>query len=192
MKKLILPCLVLAAMLGLVAVAAHAHKCTTCPSFRHTTSLAAQNLATLQGCWRGASGDGVRSEVSYEMGSDGTALLETQWVDSYPAVYTVYYLDGENLAAHHFCSMGNQVRMRAVQSPDPNRVTFRYQDSTNMPRANQPHMTGTTVQFLDKDRIAVEWASFCDDGGGEIVTSFSYERVVDGCTVSTAKAWSER
>lgn len=192
MKKLIVSCLVLTAVLGLVAVSAHAHKCTTCPSFKNTNSLGAQNLATLQGCWRGATREGARAEVSYEMGSDGTALLETQWVENYPATYTVYYMDGTGLSTHHFCSMGNQVRLKGSSAPDGSRVTFRYQDSTNMPRANQPHMTGTTVQFVDKDHITVDWAAFCDDGGGETITTFLFERVVDGCTVGVAKPWSER
>ncbi len=194
MKKLTVLCLVAVAVVGLVTASAHAHKCTTCPSFKSTKSLAAQNLASLQGCWRGASREGVRSEVSYEMGSDGTVLLETQWVDGYPPVHTVYYMDGTDLAAHHFCSIGNQVRLRAKSSREGRRIDFQFQDSTNVqrPRRKQPHMTGTTVQFQGKDHITVDWALSCGDGTGLITNTFTYQRVVEGCKVDTLKRWSER
>lgn len=192
MKKLTITCLALVAVVSLVAASAHAHKCTTCPSFKNTESLAAQNLAKLQGCWRGATREGARAEVSFEMGSDGTALLETQWVDGYPATYTMYYMDGSGISAHHFCSMGNQIRMKGESDPGGRSLSFRYVDSTNMPRANQPHMTGVVVKFGDSDHITMDWSSFCDDGTRVIVTSFDYERVVDGCAVGAARPWSEK
>ncbi len=192
MRKLTLLCLVAVAVVSLVTASAYAHKCTTCPSFKNTKSLAGQNLAKLQGCWRGTSRDGVRSEVSFEMGSDGTALLETQWVDDYPPVYTMYYMDGSGISAHHFCSMGNQVRMKGSAAADGGMLSFRYLDSTNMPSANQPHMTGVVMKFGDSSHITMEWASFCDGGDGDEINSFSYERVTTGCTVGSAKSWSQK
>lgn len=193
MKQLTLLCLVGLAVVSLVTASAHAHKCTTCPSFKNTDSLAAKNLASLQGCWRGASRDGVPSEVSYELASDGTALLETQWVEGFPPLLTVYYMDGKDLAAHHFCSLGNQVRMRAKASEDGRQVSFRYRDATNLPRGKRTVMIGTSVQFEDQDRITVDWVLDCSgSGGGEITNTFTYQRVVEGCKVGTLKRWSER
>lgn len=192
MKKSTLCYLGLVFALALVTAPTYSHQCMTCESFNNTQRIAAQNLAALQGCWLGSSTSGVASEVSYEMGSDGTSLLEIQWVEGYSPVYTIYYMDGTGVAAHHFCSMGNQIRMKGTEAADGSYIDFRFLDATNMQSANQPHMTGTKVTFDDPNNITVEWSSFCDDGTGVQVTQFTYTRAIAGCNVGQAKRWSER
>lgn len=192
MKKSTLLVAAALSLLALLTAPSYAHKCTTCPSFRNTASVGVQNLAALEGCWRGSSREGQRSEVSYEMGSDGTALLETQWVENWPPVYTMYYMDGTGVSAKHFCSMGNQVQMRGVEAKDGSRIDFQFVAATNMQKASQPHMTRTSVSFTNPDNIVVEWASSCDPDEEDQVTVFTYERVVEGCNVGKARTWSEK
>src|SRR5438045_6389363 len=71
-----------------------AQVCANCPSFVKDPPTAVKNLASLAGCWVGKGPNGLGAKVSYELGSDKTAILETMWIEKNPTMYTMYYLDG--------------------------------------------------------------------------------------------------
>jgi hypothetical protein len=106
--------MLLVTALALLPVSADSQVCRTCPSFTKSIVPQINKLAQLAGCWVGKrEPDGLAAKVCYELGSERTALLETIWIENNPTMYTIYYLDGDVGMAHHFCSYGNQLRMRA-------------------------------------------------------------------------------
>lgn len=183
--------LLLGGALALVPVAAGAHECKTCPSFKKSTSPAVQSFAGLVGCWSGKGPNAVPAELSFEMGGDGTALLETMWVKDHPPVYTIYSLDGENLVANHYCSLGNQVKLQALAPREPKDLVFKYVDASNRSVGSDAYMSA--VKFDVKGTtLNVDWTLMCDgtDGTKVIPQPFTFERVQKGCRVGEARKWS--
>jgi hypothetical protein len=144
-----------------------------------TTSIPIRNLSALAGCWKGKGPNGLASKISYELGSDRTALLETMWIENNPTMYTVYYLVGEDAMAHHFCSYGNQLVMRATPSADPSLLAFKMIDSSNMPNEHVNHVFSITFHFHDKDHFEVEWGLHHD--GRNLPQRYLFMRVAQGC-----------
>ena len=179
--------LAFAAALCLVPALASAQVCRTCPSFSKNSSEPIKKLASLVGCWSGKrSPDGLGAKVSYEMGSEQTALLETIWIENNPTMYTIYYLDGDVGMAHHFCSYGNQLRMRAEPSTDPNVLFLKLFDATNLPSRAENHMTHVKFTFRDEDHFDVEWG--LHHNGKDIPQPYVFRRVGDTCA-ATANPW---
>jgi len=174
--------------LGMVALCSpptSAQVCATCPSFAKTSAPAVKRLAGLVGCWKGKGPNGLGAKVSYELGSDGTALLETMWIENNPTMYTVYYLEGDIAMAHHFCSYGNQLQMRARPSEE-NRLAFELVSSSNLPTQDQNHVYSVKFKFDDPDHFEVEWGLHHD--GKNIPQPYVFRRVALGCT-TRAEDW---
>lgn len=110
--------------------------------------------------------------ITYELTSGGSALLETIRPPDEPAMVTVYHADAGRLMMTHYCSTGNQPRMRAeVGDRD---VTFDMVDVTNLADKSMPHMRRLVITFLDGHHIREEW-TLRSDGKDQAVT-FELER----------------
>ena len=134
--------LLFVAALALLQGSARSQVCSTCPSFSSGSTLSIKKLASLVGCWVGKrEPDGLAAKVSYQLGSEDTALLETIWIENNPTMFTIYYLDGDVAMAHHFCSYGNQLRMRAEPSLISSVLFLKFFDATNLKSSNDNHMT---------------------------------------------------
>jgi hypothetical protein len=73
---------------------------------------------------------------------------------------TIYHRDGGALVATHYCSMGNQPRMRATEVPaDGKTIRFRFADITNLAKPGGDHIKHLTVTFQDPDHLTQEWVS---------------------------------
>jgi hypothetical protein len=161
----------------------NAQVCATCPSFDKTNSTASRKLASLVGCWRGKGPNALGAKISYQMGSDKSALLETMYIEKNPTMYTIYYLDGEVGMAHHFCSYGNQLRMRAESSDNPNELFFKLVDSTNLPSLAHNHMNYVKFIFHDQNRFDVEWG--LHHNGKDLPQLYVFRRVAQNCSANS-------
>jgi hypothetical protein len=162
-----------------------AQVCKTCPSYEKAKSPEAKKLADLVGCWSGKGPNSLAVKALYELGSDKTALLEQLSVEKNPTMYTMYYLDGETQVAHHFCSYGNQLRMRAVPS-EPDTLLFKFVDGSNLTTATN-HMTYIKFIFNSHDRFEAVWGLQHD--GKETPQPFTFGRVMQGCTARSTNDW---
>ena len=82
-------------------------------------------LKALVGTWQGKDKDGNPIQVSYKMVSAGTSLMETlDMAEHKESMVTVYHMNGDKVMLTHYCSMGNQPRMKAVSSKDENTLAF--------------------------------------------------------------------
>jgi hypothetical protein len=116
-------------------------------------------LKALVGVWQGTTKDGKPVQVSYKLVSAGTSLMETlDMGEQKENMITMYHLDGDNILMTHYCSMGNEPRMRASASfGRDNTITFKFVDVANLAAADAPHMHGLVFTLKDKDHIAQQW-----------------------------------
>jgi len=188
MRRLALTLLAIGGALGPFLSPAAAQEFPGNPSFKNPILPAAKNLASLAGCWVGKNPWGTPSRLTYELASDSTVLVEYIEQQGQVPMYSAYYLDGDTLMVHHFCSYGSQIRMKAEPSPDPKVVRFAYFDATNVKsRESDDHMTSVQFTFLDPDHIEVVWGLHQNrkDHGDR----FALTRVVEGCEVRRTVVW---
>lgn len=116
-----------------------------------------EKLKTLVGEWEGKTGDGTRIQVSYQLVSNGTALLETLQPSDKETMLTLYVPDGARVAVTHYCSAGNQPRMRtAVIAATPAKLDFSFVGGTNL-TSSAGHMRKLVVTFEDSNHFAQTW-----------------------------------
>ncbi len=131
-----------------------------------------QKLTSLVGEWKGTY-SGKPASVSYRLVSNGTALMETLEDDHSSQMVTLYHADGSSLLMTHYCSVGNQSRMRA-QRLEGGRLDFAYLDSSNLRSPDEHRMTHLVLSFPDADHLVQEWTA--KTGAQEHVGRFEFAR----------------
>jgi hypothetical protein len=71
---------------------------------------------------------------------------------------TVYHRDGSSLLMTHYCSLGNQTRMRSRGLAD-GRLVFAYVDASNVKDSADHVMSGLVLSFPGPGRLVHEWTS---------------------------------
>jgi hypothetical protein len=134
-----------------------------------------EKLKSLVGEWVSKSPDGQTVTVSYQIISGGAALMETLKPANEPGMVSVYHLDGDSLRMTHYCTAGNQPRMRAeATSGEIKQLRFIFVDATNLAKPSDDHIRGITITFQDNDHITQEWAA--REGGKDSLTTHRLER----------------
>ncbi|HUN66595.1 MAG TPA: hypothetical protein VMW43_10885 [Bacteroidota bacterium] len=135
-------------------------------------------LKALAGSWKATDEEGKTVLATYKIVSNGTALMESlDMADHADAMITMYHLDGGRVLLTHYCSMGNQPRMRAAKStPGDSTLTFSFVDATNLPDRKDAHMSGLVVTFTDGDHFTQRW-TMEKDGKTAHRAVFAFERV---------------
>jgi hypothetical protein len=116
-----------------------------------------EKLKTLAGDWE-AEGSMGKSQISYKVVSGGTALMETIREPNGAEMVTLIHPDGDRLLLTHYCSLGNQPRMRADGLSDGGKkVAFSYVDASNLSSPEAMHMAKMVVNFGDADHFTETW-----------------------------------
>jgi len=139
---------------------------------------AIERMKSLLGTWKGKDQHGNRVDVTYAMVADSTAMMESLDVGgTKESMVTVYTLDGGNTVLTHYCSMGNQPRMRldASESSD-DALVFRYVDATNVKSERDPRMHDLTLRFRDRNHFSQEW--FLRIEGKSTSAVYEFDRVM--------------
>lgn len=134
-----------------------------------------KNLQALAGEWEGGLG-ADKAAVTFTLVSGGNVVMESMKMPApQPDMVTMYHRDGTGLVATHYCSLGNQPRMRAAEaSADGKTIHFRFADITNLAKPGDAHIRHVTVTFQDADHLTQEWTSFSD--GKEQSEQFKWTR----------------
>jgi len=130
-----------------------------------------EKVKSLVGEWEGTA-EGKTTHVSYKAVSNGTAVMETMEGPGEQMV-TLYHPDGASLLMTHYCSMGNQPRMRS-KGLEKGKLDFAYVDATNLGSAEQMRMTHLVMSFPDPDHLVEEWTG--KEGAKEHVGRFTLTR----------------
>jgi hypothetical protein len=118
---------------------------------------------------------GKAVQVSYQLVSGGTALLERLSMAGEAEMVTLYTPDGDRLAATHYCSSGNQPHMRTEPvAASATEFSFSFVSATNLASAAAGHMSHLTVTLKDHDHFSETWT--WSDNGTDHTSVFDFTR----------------
>ncbi len=141
--------LILVSILGFSAAASAALECDD--SSRAKALSAFEGLKTLKGAWDTTDEKGNPAVVTYEITSNGTALLERTI-----GMVSIYAVDGCSIVMTHYCSAGNQPRMRAELFGDKT-IDFKLIDVGNeIP--GKGFISGAKFEIIDKNHMIQKWS----------------------------------
>ena len=133
-----------------------------------------EQLKPLIGEWQGEAG-GKPVQVSYQLVSGGTALLERLTMAGETEMITLYTPDGDRLAVTHYCSSGNQPHMRTGPvASSATEFSFSFVSATNLASPAAGHMSHLTVTLKDRDHLSEAWTWSGD--GKEHTEVFTFTR----------------
>lgn len=119
-------------------------------------------LKKLAGDWVQVGKDGKPTDKlvsSIRVTSAGTAVEETLFPGSDHEMVTMYHLDGDDLILTHYCSLGNQPRLKAEPDQDVNRIVFKFVGATNLKSADEMHIHRATFTLDGADHFQAEWVA---------------------------------
>jgi hypothetical protein len=164
----ILFALVLCASVATIAVPQEMHMAArTTPAF--------DQLKTLVGHWEGATSDGKKGEVSYELISGGGVVMERLHPGNEPEMITMYTLEGDRILVTHYCSAGNQPTMQTAPSPAANgKLEFHFLRLAGAKSPDEGRMVSLTVTIPDKNHLNQVWTF--DDHGKTMTENLTFTR----------------
>jgi len=132
-------------------------------------------IKSLAGNWEGKAIDGRPVHISYTLVSGGSAVMESISEGPGGQMVTLYHLDGDHLMMTHYCTAGNQPRMRAdASTSSPSAIKFKFVDATNLSGPDAGHMYAHSIIWKDADHVTQEWT--WRDKGQEKVETFELQR----------------
>lgn len=117
-----------------------------------------EKLKKLAGTWVEADKDGKPTDkvVSVvKVTAAGSAVHETLFPGQPMEMVSIYHLDKGDLVMTHYCSLGNQPRMKADPKAPANQFRWVFAGGTNLDPAKDTHMHGATVTLVDDDHIEI-------------------------------------
>lgn len=112
-------------------------------------------LKKLEGRWTGTSAGGAAVEVDYIVTGGGTALMERYRMGNHGEMLTVYHVDGESILLTHYCSGGNQPRMRVTDFEKDGTYRFDFVDVSGA--LQDGHMHHALVRYEGGDSVTSDW-----------------------------------
>ena len=115
-----------------------------------------EKLKKLAGTWVEADKDGKPTDkvVSVvKVTAAGSVVHETLFPGQPMEMVSVYHLDRGDLVMTHYCSLGNQPRMKADPKAPANQIRWVFAGGTNLDPAKDMHMHSGVVTFIDDDHI---------------------------------------
>jgi hypothetical protein len=165
MKKVLVPSSVFLVAVGYCVMSVRATDQAPSPKPSHP---AFEKLKKLEGRWSGpASWDqgGKKGRVdfnlTYRTTSGGRAVMETMFAGMPGEMVTMYFLEGDDLALVHYCSAGNQPKMKLETPRDSGVLSFRCLGGTNMTEKDS-HMHWARLELVDADHLKGSWNSMKD------------------------------
>lgn len=143
----------------------------------NTNATAAfDKLKTLAGNWEATTKRG-KVTASYELISNGSALVEHLNVPGESEMMTVYHLDGDHLVLTHYCTAGNQPHMQAeAYDPASSRIVFNFTGGGNMSDPNVGHMHNVTLKVASANAFTADW-TFQENSKPRFTENIEYHRV---------------
>ena len=120
-------------------------------------------MKKMAGSWTGTmmKKDGPAASATYEVTSGGTAVLEKLDPGGPYEMTTVYYLDGEDLLATHYCSAGNQPMMKLnTKTSDAKKLVFDFVRVTGLKKPDDGYIHNVTHSLVDVNKLESVWRSF--------------------------------
>jgi hypothetical protein len=124
------------------------------------SSDAFEAFKKLPGSWVAETGTG-QVQADYRLTSGGSAIEETLFSGTDHEMVSIIHRDGDGLVLTHYCSAGNQPRLRAVEA-GAHGADFAFADATNLKSLDDEHIHGARFQFEDPDHFTAIWRGWKD------------------------------
>jgi len=132
-------------------------------------------IKSLAGNWEGMAPNGKPARINYQVVSGGSAVMESISEGPGNQMVTLYYLDGDHLMMTHYCTAGNQPRMRAdASTSSPSSIKFTFVDATNLSGPDAGHMQAHSIIWKDADHVTQYWT--WREKGQDKVETFELQR----------------
>jgi hypothetical protein len=127
------------------------------PIARADARAAFEKLRAIAGTWTFTT-DSDHGTVSYELVSNGTAILERVMNEEHgeTGMVSVVYLDGDRLILQHYCSSGNQPRL-VSPGLEGDEIRFTFEGASNLASADSGHIHGAVFSFAGPGPFASRW-----------------------------------
>jgi len=143
------------------------------PPARSTPAF--DQLKSLAGEWEGANTQGSKVHVTYQVVSNGSALMERLHSADASEMITMYSLDGDHIVVTHYCSAGNQPTMQTpAVTAAAGKYDFSFVRVSGTKTPDEGHMVALSVTIPDKDHLKQVWTF--DDHGKSMVETITYVR----------------
>lgn len=134
------------------------------------TNPALETMKSLEGTWlvagdEGTPTDQVASVIKVTAG--GSVVHETLFPGQPHEMVSIYSVDGPDLVMTHYCSLGNQPRLRADGDSPAGRIRFRFDGGSNLDPSKDMHMHEATLTIVDDDHIEVDGVGWVDGAPAE-------------------------
>lgn len=139
-----------------------------------------ETLKGLAGTWVGEGtmhGKTEKIKVNYKVSSGENIVMETFNPGTPSEMLSVYYLDGKDLRMTHYCSLGNQPRMKMTESKKTKEgevISLKMVEATGMESPQEPHMGALSLIISGKDKLAHQWTYVGPKG--EETSLFEFEK----------------
>ena len=128
-------------------------------------------VKTLAGRWTGTvahvgtdHGDAPNEvHASYEVTSNGSAVIERIFIGTPMEMTSVYYDRGGNLAMTHYCAIANRPTLTLKQQQEKDVLEFAYADGEDLDPRKDMHIHGLTLRVMAEGEIVQEWQGY--EGG---------------------------
>ncbi|HKI01406.1 MAG TPA: hypothetical protein VKK31_05455 [Thermoanaerobaculia bacterium] len=140
------------------------------PAAKIDAKTAFDKLKGLAGDWNGSAKGGVDgqelpSAVVYRTGSNGSVVTETSFPGTDHEMMTVYFLQGNDLVATHYCAAGNQPHFKLdLAKSSPTELVFAFDGGTNLDPAKDGHVHDGRLGFAADGKLDSAWTFYA---GGE-------------------------
>jgi hypothetical protein len=128
------------------------------PAQTSTDARAAfDRLRQIAGTWSFTAG-AEHGRVSYEVVSDGTAILERVMNEEHgeAGMVSVIHLDGDRLVLQHYCGAGNQPRLVA-SGLTGSEVRFTFEPAAGAASPSAGHIHGAVFRFPAEGPFESTW-----------------------------------
>lgn len=134
---------------------------------------------SLEGYWQAESTAGWNEVSTFELIARGSVVMSSVSFRDAPdrKMVTMYYLDGTELVAVHYCEARNQPALRATElDAEAGTVTFTFAGGGNIPTRDHGHMDSAVYRFIDEDSFTSRWTWF-QDGEEQWLEDVQYRRI---------------
>lgn len=159
MKRILFVTMIAAALLASGARAAEMTKIDARTAF--------EKLKGLAGDWNGNAQAGehgsqtIPTAVTYRTASNGTVVTEVLFPGTPHEMMTLYYLQGNDLVATHYCAMGNQPHFKLdLAKSTPTELVFAFDGGTNFDPAKDGHIHDGRIGFTADGQLDSSWTFY--------------------------------
>ena len=123
-------------------------------------------LKSLAGTWTGTAGaENTPTTVTYKITANGHVVTEVLFAGTDHEMMTLYYVQGSDVLATHYCSLGNrpQFKLDAGKS-SLKELVFAFDGGNGFDSGKDNHIHDAKLDFNGKDKFDASWSFY---SGGE-------------------------